>query len=191
MRQAFVQVPGKLVALALGLGLAGCIDLAPDFSPVAQEHGQFARREGVSLAGASVAFMSMEGAPDAVAAGFNRQLAGDAAARGIAVADAKAARYLVRGYLSATPSPDGATLEYVWDIFTPDKRRVQRLSDALVVKGQGDDAWQIVGQPALASVAARSADDLAAYLSNTPEAVASAKPAAEAPLRPLSYAPLQ
>ena len=108
----------------------------------------------------------------------------------------KRQRYLVRGYLSAYRTADGAALEYVWDVFTKDKQRAQRVNDAIEVKGAGPDPWTIVGQAALASVAAKSADDLAAFLSNTPEAVALAKaPEAAAQSlgdagKPLSYAPV-
>ena len=69
---------------------------------------------------------------------------------------------------------DGAAVEYVWDVFNKDKQRTQRVNDVLEVKGEGADPWRIVGEAALASVAAKSADDLAAFLSNTPEAVAGA-----------------
>ncbi len=69
----------------------------------------------------------------------------------------------MRGYLSASLDEDGAAIEYVWDVFDPDKRRAQRLNDVIAVKGSGDDPWALAGQAALDSVAAKSADDLAAY----------------------------
>jgi len=128
---------------------------------------------------------------------FNQEMSRQAAAHEIVMLDAKKARYLVRGYLSAYRTADGAALEYVWDVFTRDKQRAQRVNDVLEVKGEGADPWTIVGQAALASVAAKSADDLAAFLSNTPEAVALAKPpeTAAQTLRevgqPLAYAPLE
>jgi hypothetical protein len=105
------------------------------------------------------------------------------------------ARYLVRGYLSAAATADGVTLEYVWDVFGPDKLRAQRLNDVISVKGQGDDPWAIAGEAALNSVAAKSADDLAAFLSNTPDAkpiaaaVGAGEPAATATA--MGYAPVQ
>ena len=80
------------------------------------------------------------------------------------------ARYLVRGYLTASPIEGGAEIDVVWDVFTSNKQRAQRLSDAIAIKGSGDDAWAMIDDAALNSVAAKCADDLAAYLSNTPEA---------------------
>lgn len=185
------------VALAYAFALAGCIDDAADFAAKSEGHTQIVRRPDVSIANASVALVSVEGPPAAVAMSFNQEMSRQAAAHEIVMLDAKKARYLVRGYLSAYRTADGAALEYVWDVFTRDKQRAQRVNDVLEVKGEGADPWTIVGQAALASVAAKSADDLAAFLSNTPEAVALAKPpeTAAQTLRevgqPLAYAPLE
>jgi hypothetical protein len=177
------------------LALSGCVETAAELGPEAgQQHVHIARRPDVSLANAPVAFVSVEGPPAAVSASFIEDLKREAAAQEIAVADPKKAHYFVRGYLSAYLTSDGAAIEYVWDIFARDKERAQRMSDVLVVKGQGDDPWTIAGEAALASVAAKSADDLAAFLSNTPEAVAvagSALPqASQNDVKPLSYAPV-
>ncbi len=186
-----------IVGLA-AFALAGCVETTAELTPTGDAgHLHLVRRPDVSLAGATVAFVSVDGPPAEIAANFMKDLAREAAAQDIVVADAKKARYFVRGYLSAYPTQDGAAVEFVWDIFTRDKARAQRLSDYLVVKGQGSDAWAIAGAAALSSVAAKSADDLAAFLSNTPEAVAAASsPAAdramsalEAAAKPLAYAP--
>lgn len=182
---------------AVAFPLSGCVEMAADLAPKTETHAQFARRSDVSLAGASVAFVSVEGPPAAISANFSQILRREAMARDIVIADEKKARYLVRGYLSAYATTGGAAIEYVWDVFNKDKQRTQRVNDALEVKGEGADPWRIAGEGALASVAAKSADDLAAFLSNTPEAVAaataplaSARPLAVSESRPLSYAPV-
>lgn len=173
------------VALGLAVALSGCIDAASDMAPPTLAHRPLERRDGVSLASATVAIVSVEGAPEAVTVSFSQSLTREAKARDITIVDAKKARYLVRGYLSAAATTDGATLEYVWDVFGPDKLRELRLNDVITVKGQGDDPWAVAGEAALDSVAAKSADDLSAFLSNTPEA----KPLADAgAARALSYA---
>jgi hypothetical protein len=184
-------------ALALGFPLSGCVETVAEATPHAQAHAQFTRRPDVSLAGASVAFVSVDGPPAAISASFSQILAREAAAHDIVIADAKKARYLVRGYLSAYQTADGAAVEYVWDVFNKDRQRTQRVEDVLDVKGDGADPWGAAGDAALASVAAKSADDLAAFLSNTPEAVAavrspvaSAQPLAAAEQKPLGYAPV-
>ena len=73
----------------------------------------------------------------------------------------------------------------MWDVFNAAKQRVQRLSDAVMVHGAGDDPWALASDAVIVNVAARSAGDLAAFLSNTPEAApaaAAAEPPAETAL---------
>jgi hypothetical protein len=176
-----------LAALTAPLALGACVavETAAEIAPDAAASRQFALREGANLAQASLAIVSVEGAPPAIAADFSRRLDGAARSRQLAVVDAGKARYLVRGYLSASPTEDGAEIEYVWDVFAADKQRVQRLNDVVEVKGAGDDPWALAGEAVLTSVAAKSADDLAAFLSNTPEAApaaAAAEPSAETAL---------
>ncbi|HEV3045594.1 MAG TPA: hypothetical protein VGY52_17155 [Roseiarcus sp.] len=190
---------GAAVAAVAAFALAGCVETAAELSPDADaQHSRLVRRPDVSLAGATVAFVSVDGPPAEVSATFIKDLAREASAQNIVVADSKKARYLVRGYLSAYQTNEGAAVEYVWDVFTKDKLRAQRLNDYIEVKGQGDP-WAIAGEAALSSIAAKSADDLAAFLSNTPEAVAGVKApsGAAALLQPaagetkaLSYAPV-
>jgi hypothetical protein len=181
-----------LCFVAAGLALGGCVDEAADLAR-ADAHTQIVARPDMSIAAASVAFVSVDGPPAAVAASFDQEMVRQAMASNIVVADNRKARYLVRGYLSAYRTEGGAAVEYVWDVFTRDKKRAQRVNDVLEVKGEGADPWAIAGQAALASVAAKSADDLAAFLTNTPEAVALARPAAgeAAAEKPLSYAPAE
>ena len=190
-------VLGALGVAALAFPLDGCVDMAADMAPKTEAHAAFVRRTDVSLAGASVAFVSVDGPPAAISASFSQIMAREAAAHDIVIVEPKKARYLVRGYLSATPTADGAEIDYVWDVFNKDKQRTQRVDDAIAVKGDGADPWRIVGEAALTSVAAKSADDLAAFLSNTPEAVAAVSPSAGATqtltvseAKPLSYAPV-
>ena len=179
-----------LAALTAPLALGACVavETTAEMAPDAASSRQFALRQGANLAVASLAIVSVDGAPPAIAANFARRLDSAARARQLAVVDAAKARYLVRGYLSASPTEDGAEIEYVWDVFAADKQRVQRLNDVVDVKGAGGDPWALAGEAVLASVAAKSADDLAAFLANTPEA-APAAAAAEPPAETaLSYA---
>jgi len=168
-----------VLALMAALALSGCVESAGDIAPGAEGGQQFVRRPDASMAGATMAIMSVEGAPSELAARFDQRLGEAAAERQIALAPPTSARYLVRGYLSASLVRDGATVDFVWDVFTPDKQRAQRLSDSITLRGSGDDPWAMVTEAALDSIAAKCADDLAAYLSNTPEA---------APGAALSYA---
>ena len=182
-----------LAALTAPLALGACVavETTAEVAPDAAASRQFALRQGANFAQASLAIVSVEGAPPAIAADFVRRLDGAARARQLTVVAAGDARYLVRGYLSASPTENGAEIEYVWDVFTAQKQRVQRLNDAVEVEGAGGDPWALASPAVLTSVAAKSADDLAAFLSNTPEA-APAAAAAEPPAETaLGYAPLK
>jgi hypothetical protein len=161
-------VPGVILLLTCAT-LSGCNDVAAN-PPEADTRPQFVLRDDANMAGPTVAIVSVDGAPADLSARFRQSFDQAAAARRIASAAPAKARYLVRGYLTASLIEGGAEVDVVWDVFTPDKKRAQRLSDALGVKGSGDDAWAMIDDAALDSVAAKCADDLAAYLSNTPEA---------------------
>ena len=176
-KRGFAPRATALAALLAG-GLCGCVENAAELTPVASQT-EFVRRPDASMAGATVAIMSIEGAPDSVASSFQSELDRAATQRQIAVTPPTSAKYLARGYLNATLVQNGALVDVVWDVFTPDKQRAQRLTDSVAITGSGDDPWAMVSPEALAGIAGRSAEDLAAYLSNTPEA---------APGAALSYA---
>jgi hypothetical protein len=169
-----------LMLLFSGATLGGCNDVAAD-QPKSDARPEFVLRDDANMAGATVAIVSIDGAPTDLSSRFRQSLDQAAAARRIAVAAPAKARYLVRGYLTASTIEGGAEVDVVWDVFTPDKKRAQRLNDEIAVRGSGEDAWAMIDDAALSSVAAKCADDLAAYLSNTREAA----PASAA----LSYAP--
>jgi len=169
IKDAVRAVAAGLSLLFASAMLSGCNDVAAN-PPNTDAQAQFALRNDANMAGATVAIASVDGAPADVSARFRQSLDEAAAARRIAVASPAKARYLVRGYVTASLIEGGAEVDIVWDVFTPDKKRTQRLSDAIAVKGSGDDAWAMIDDAALNSVAAKCADDLAAYLSNTPEA---------------------
>jgi hypothetical protein len=169
-----IREPVKALSAGLALAfacvaLSACNDVA-GAPPSADASPQFAMRDDANIAGATVAIASVDGPPPEVSPRFRQSFDEAAATRRIAVAAPAKARYLVRGYLTASLIEGGAEIDVVWDVFTPDKKRAQRLSDAIAIKGAGDDAWAMIDDAALNIVAAKCADDLAAYLSNTPEA---------------------
>ncbi len=169
-----IKDPVRAFAAGLALLLAcaplsGCNDVAGN-PPNADARAQFVMRDDANMAGATVAIVSVDGAPNDLSARFRQSLDEAATGRRIVLAPPAKARYLVRGYLTASPVEGGAQVDVVWDVFTPDKQRAQQLSDVIAIKGSGDDAWAMLDDAALNSIAAKCADDLAAYLSNTPEA---------------------
>jgi hypothetical protein len=169
IRERVKAFSAGLALLCACAALSACNDVAAT-PPSADASAQFAMRDDANMAGATVAIASVDGPPAEVSTRFRQSFDEAAAARRIAVTAPAKARYLVRGYLTSSLIEGGAEIDVVWDVFTPNKQRAQRLSDAIAVKGSGDDAWAMMDDSALNSVAAKCADDLAAYLSNTPEA---------------------
>jgi hypothetical protein len=172
--------PAAIVFLAFSV--SGCVDTAtqarvePSAAPA-----KMARRDGVSPHGASVALTGVDGAPQDVADRFAQAFGQAAGSRDIATADAKKADYLVRGYLTAYSSEAGVTrLSYVFDVFDKGRRRVQRLTDDVGVRGASSDPWSLADETAMRALADRGAADLADTLTNTPEAVAASAIASNA-----------
>jgi hypothetical protein len=180
-----------LLLMSVAAGLAACVDTASEAPRVE------ANQTMASAGGASVAFASIEGAPEGVSARFESALAEAASSRDITVSDVKRAQYLVRGYVTAYPVDGGTAFAYVWDVFSADKKRTQRVDDALIVKRTGADPWSLANDQVLASLAARSTNDIAGFLASMPVEAPSkpsgtTKPAAgvstlaQSPARPLT-----
>jgi hypothetical protein len=163
---------GAAVAGLFALALGGCQETAsaPASSPeTALAPSPPVKREGVSLAGATVAVVSLDGAPEAAGQDFRAALARQFAKRGVVAAPPDKAHYLLRAYLSASPESGGASIDYVVDVYDAGRVRQARLGDSFSVKG-GGDAWSLMSADALDAVASDCADNLAAFLADTPEA---------------------
>jgi len=195
-----------LGAVCGALMLGGCLDTAVDLgarqASAQQPARRIAARPGVSPHGASLVFCSIEGPPDALGARFMQRFSEAAEARDVALAPQEKAQYRLRAYLTASPAQGSTRLAYVLDVFDSQGRRVQRLTDEVGVKA-GNDPWEAVDERSIALFADLGAEEVAAFLSNTPEAIAAAggeagvsvaaaqhAPAAEAP-RPSGVAQLR
>ncbi len=177
---------GACGALLFAALLGGCAEDIASGGGRPDIRALIARGDMKSPRAASVSLASIEGAPDTVVARFEQAMTAEAKGRDMTLTtDAGAARYFVRGYLDAYPTEGGMAVHYVWDIYDTTKRRTRRLDDALTVKGAaGDpsaDPWGVVDDPVLTNLAARSADDIAVFLSETPEAGGATAAIAEAP----------
>lgn len=162
-------------ALACGLGLAGCVEDTAQAPPpaAAPPTDNIARRPNVSPAGATVGVASVGGAPGSLDDRFQAMFVNAARRSDVSLAAGDDPNYLVRAYLSAYPEGEGTTaVAYVLDVFDAKKQRTQRVEDEVLIRGQAEDSWSLVGDDALAAVAAKSAADLAAVMTNTPEAIA-------------------
>lgn len=162
---------GGILASFLALSLGGCADTG---GPATGAQIVSVRPSGYSPRPAALAVTQMEGAPTPLQTQFMALFNADVVKDDVALTDSASARYLARGYISAFPVDGGAKLTYVWDIYDRANHRAQRLNDEIALKGSAADPWSLVDTAALQALAARSAGELSAYLSNTPEALAAA-----------------
>ena len=173
----------RFLGLAVAaLGLSACVEATGEIVAVEGRHEALAPRGGAAVEKATVAFVGFDGAPGAAGDSFMASLRADLAARQVVVADAKSARYLVKTYVSAERTEGGAQYAYAFDVFAADKHRARRLDDAVARAGGDDDLWGPHGEDPLRQLAQRGADDLYAFLSNTPEAAKISGPAKAATL---------
>ncbi|MGO8737682.1 hypothetical protein [Rhodoblastus sp.] len=173
----FTAVFRGFIPLAATLLLSGCNQQAAPAVSAAADSAQIVP-SGYSPRPATLAVTAMQGAPSPLQSQFMAYFNADAAQRDVALTDSAGAHYLAKGYLSAFLVDGGARLTYVWDVYDHDNHRAQRLNNEIALRGSADDPWRLVDAQALAALAAHSAYDLAAFLSNTPEALAAApKPA--------------
>jgi len=159
----------------LVLSLAGCVEQAGQRQPVSAvpQPTNMARREGVSPHGASVYINWVDGIPADVSQRLTAAVQGQAGLRNVNLADVKSANYLVQGYLTVEPAEGGALYTAVYDVATSKKRLIQHIDERIFVPGAVASLDQI-GEAAMVQIAAKSAEDIAAVMTNTPEAVAAA-----------------
>ncbi len=174
------------------MGLGGCVeDAAQTPTPAAPASDNIPARPGISPAGATVSVASITGAPGGLDDRFQAMLTAYAKRGAVSIVDSDP-NYLVRGYLSAEPEGGTATaVSYVLDVFDARKQRTQRVEDEVVVPGQAADPWSLVSDDVLAAVAQKGAADLAAVMTNTPEAIAANAAPGAAPAQVAATAPAQ
>jgi hypothetical protein len=159
-----------ILAATLAVTLTGCVEIAGEMDASAPALATAQARALGSPRAATAAFTLLEGAPQPVVDRFIRMLAAETKNRDITPVQPEAAKYIVHGYLHATKTAGGVTLGYVWDIFDSRRTRIQRIEDKITASGAAADPWSVADDRILGSLAAKSADDLAALLASMPEA---------------------
>jgi hypothetical protein len=173
-RGAFVCRLRSLCAAAGALALSAC---QTDSPPTAMN---------ASPRGASVAFQSIDGPPQAQFYQLVQDLNDEAGARRLAVISREhQAAYRVRGYLAAKVVSGKTTISWIWDVFDADERRALRISGEETAKGRHRHGWSAADDAMLRRIASASMDQLAAFLTapdrsapNAPATVASIDTAA-------------
>lgn len=177
---------GKRASLALILLLtsllSGCNQLGDGVQANAPRE-----RAPLSLQHADVAFVSLEGPPEALAAHILERVKTLATAENIGQTQDFQAHYLVRGYVTAHQEPNGVALSTVWDVFNAGKQRIKRLDNNFVAMGARGDAWSVLDEASVEKLSAQMVADLEDYLQQ--EARSSAAPFKAEAAAPASATP--
>jgi hypothetical protein len=153
-----------VLAAAFAVSLAGCNQ---NGSPTA-----------AAPRGATIAFDSIDGPPQAQFRTLVQNLNDEAQSRQLAVISREQSSvYRVRGYLAAHVAKDRTTISWVWDVFDKDENRALRVAGEETVKGRPRDAWTAADNAMLKRIAHTSMDQLATFLTS-PEVAPGTAPAA-------------
>lgn len=130
--------------------------------------------------GATVAFESIDGPPQAQFRRLVEDLNNEAQARSLAViARKELSAYRVRGYLAATVDRGQTTISWVWDVFDRNQQRALRISGSETAQAGLGQGWGAADNAMMQRIAQRSVAELAAFL--TSPAVAPGTPNADEP----------
>jgi hypothetical protein len=185
--------------------------LAPLWLASCQEVGFEAAVPARMAPGVPIMVETVEGPPAEIQSALTAAFAQAAASHQVAmVDDPQAARFRLRGYLTAYAADDGKTaISYVWDLFDAANRRAQRVTGVEEVAGDPADPWSRLDDRELQRIAGKSMDGIADFLADagtaappittaklSPRAVshgarAGAAAGAGASGKPLGYAPVE
>jgi len=90
------------------------------------------------------------------------------------------ATYHVWGYLSAVGGDVGTNVTYVWDILDQSGNRVLRFSGIEIAGATNEDPWESVNGSVLDTVAARTVEDVYAWINRLPQPSVTGAPVAQA-----------
>ncbi|HZD89306.1 MAG TPA: hypothetical protein VE224_04355 [Pseudolabrys sp.] len=119
----------------------------------------------VQTRGATVAFESIDGPPQAQFHTLVQDLNSAAQARQVAVtARDEPSAYRVRGYLAASVDQGKTTISWVWDVFDRNQHRALRISGS--ERAQAGDGWQAADGAMMQRIAQSSMGELASFLAS-------------------------
>jgi hypothetical protein len=146
---------GALLAVALGLGVAGCTTTSQQV-PAAY----------ASARGPTVAFESIDGPPESIFRKYVQNISDEANARQMAIVSREApAQFRVRGYLATlVEKRRGTVVAWVWDVYDINQQRTIRLSGEEKTSGAGRGTWAAADDSLLRRIAKNGIDELAAFL---------------------------
>jgi hypothetical protein len=193
MGRAFTRSARRFVVAgvaAITLGLAGC-----ETSSSLLGGGDSAPTQ-VSAAPAAptqnrVSVAPVIGAPDGVAKQLQQSFASAIGQKNVTVVAAQdKADYALRGYVVAAKDKAGTKVSYIWDVTDTSGRRVNRVTGEEVVAGTATDPWANVTPQVTQSIAQKSADSVATWMSQNTQAAVAAAPQAASATSPTSVGAL-
>jgi len=115
-----------------------------------------------------LAFAPLTGPPQPVADSLARSFAGAALARGLVLAPYRRRRsaYVVKGFISIVPGKNGTTAVYIWDVLSPDLKRLHRISGQSTDRASREDPWTALGPQTIDAIAETTLDQLALWLAS-------------------------
>ncbi len=163
----------RYALVILPLVLSGCVDTAGklEVDPnIAVDTVKVMPVAGANIAAVPLNVARFEGLSAEQTPAFVAELQRQGAGRQVAFADGIKAKYVALGYVSGFTVGPTTRFIYVWDVFDAAKHLRQRVSDAVIVQGVASEPMALMSPEVSNALAAKSADDLAAVLSNMPEA---------------------
>ena len=188
-----------LAAIGCALLIASCGTVTPPKPRVAEITGPTVpappeatqpMAPQVAAADASFRFDQLLGVPTLQQDTLARALASAAKARNIRLVRRTdpSAPYRVLGYLSAVGGDAGVSVTYVWDVVDAQNNRVHRISGIEVGATASNDPWSGVDGTVLQAIAARTVEDLYAWINRLPApAQPSGTKPANAAAKPANY----
>jgi hypothetical protein len=189
-RTGTLRLSGAVLAIALASVLAACQSTAParpkaavagPTVPAPPEATQPAA-PAVPADVATFSFDQIKGVPTNKQDELARAIAKHAQARNLRLVRRTdpSATYHVWGYLSAVGGDVGTNVTYVWDIIDQSGNRVLRFSGIEIAGAAGNDPWNSVDGTALDTVAARTVEDVYAWINRLPRPATAGVPTAKA-----------
>lgn len=153
----------RILAASVMLGTlllapGGCATTIPSVTSAHSSPGQASAR--------AIAFAPLSGPPPPVADRLATAFASASAERGMPLAPYRRNRsaYVVKGFMSVVPGEDGTTALYVWDVLSPDLKRLYRISGQTTDPARADDPWAALSQDSLDAIAGSTLDQLAVWM---------------------------
>ena len=151
----------RLILIATALGLLGAC--ASTISTVSDDPRLSAQTQQKAIA-----FAPLSGPPPPVADRLAVSFADASLARGLPLSPyaSGSSAFVVKGFMSVVPGAEGTTAVYVWDVLSPDLKRLHRISGQTTDPASASDGWSALSQQTLDTIAEATLDQLALWLAD-------------------------